>query len=157
MSEHQLSRAAHERLSAEYEDLTTRWRIEIAKLIERARELGDLSENGDYHAAKDEQGMKEGRIRQLKSILEKASIVEELPDGVVGAGTIVTIVYDGDDDDQAERYLVGHIEERTGELDVVSPASPMGAALVGATEGSTVSYLAPGGALQVTILKVERA
>ena len=157
MSEHQLSRAAHERLSAEYEDLTTRWRIEIAKLIERARELGDLSENGDYHAAKDEQGMKEGRIRQLKSILEKASIVEELPDGVVGAGTIVTIVYGGDDDDQAERYLVGHIEERTGELDVVSPASPMGAALVGATEGSTVSYLAPGGALQVTILKVERA
>ena len=157
MSEHQLSRAAHERLSAEYEDLTTRWRIEIAKLIERARELGDLSENGDYHAAKDEQGMKEGRIRQLKSILEKASIVEELPDGVVGAGTIVTIVYDGDDDDQAERYLVGHIEERTGELDVVSPTSPMGAALVGATEGSTVSYLAPGGALQVKILKVERA
>ena len=157
MSEHQLSRAAHERLSAEYEDLTTRWRIEIAKLIERARELGDLSENGDYHAAKDEQGMKEGRIRQLKSILEKATIVEELPDGVVGAGTIVTIVYDGDDDDLAERYLVGHIEERTGELDVVSPTSPMGAALVGATEGSTVSYLAPGGALQVKILKVERA
>ena len=157
MSEHQLSRAAHERLSAEYEDLTTRWRIEIAKLIERARELGDLSENGDYHAAKDEQGMKEGRIRQLKSILEKATIVEELPDGVVGAGTIVTIVYDGDDEDQAERYLVGHIEERTGELDVVSPTSPMGTALVGATEGSTVSYLAPGGALQVKILKVERA
>ena len=157
MSEHQLSRAAHERLTAEYEDLTTRWRIEIAKLIERARELGDLSENGDYHAAKDEQGMKEGRIRQLKSILEKATIVEELPDGVVGAGTIVTIVYDGDDDDLAERYLVGHIEERTGELDVVSPTSPMGAALVGATEGSTVSYLAPGGALQVKILKVERA
>ena len=154
MSEHQLSRAAHERLTAEYEDLTTRWRIEIAKLIERARELGDLSENGDYHAAKDEQGMKEGRIRQLKSILEKATIVEELPDGVVGAGTIVTIVYDGDDDDLAERYLVGHIEERTGELDVVSPTSPMGAALVGATEGSTVSYLAPGGALQVKILKV---
>ncbi len=157
MSEHQLSRAAHERLSAEYEDLTTRWRIEIAKLIERARELGDLSENGDYHAAKDEQGMKEGRIRQLKSILEKASIVEDLPDGLVGAGTIVTIVYDGDDDDLAERYLVGHIEERTGELDVVSPTSPMGAALVGATEGSTVSYQAPGGALQVKILKVERA
>ena len=157
MSEHQLSRAAHERLSAEYEDLTTRWRLEIAKLIERARELGDLSENGDYHAAKDEQGMKEGRIRQLKSILEKATIVEELPAGIVGAGTIVTIVYDGDDDDQAERYLVGHIEERTGELDVVSPTSPMGAAPVGATEGSTVSYLAPGGALQVKILKVDRA
>jgi transcription elongation factor GreA len=157
MSEHQLSRAAHERLSAEYEDLTTRWRIEIAQAIERARELGDLSENGDYHAAKDEQGMKEGRIRQLKSILEKASIVEDLPEGVVGAGTIVTIVYEGDDDDMAERYLVGHIEERTGDLDVVSPTSPMGAALLGAMVGTIVSYQAPGGALQVRILTVERA
>jgi transcription elongation factor GreA len=157
MSEHQLSRAAFERLTAEYEDLTTRWRIEIAQAIERARELGDLSENGDYHAAKDEQGMKEGRIRQLKSILEKASIVEDLPDGVVGAGTIVAIVYEGDDDDMAERYLVGHIEERTGDLDVVSPTSPMGAALLGAHVGSTVSYHAPGGALQVKILSVERA
>ena len=157
MSENQLSRATYDRLTAEYEDLTTRWRIEIAQTIERARELGDLSENGDYHAAKDEQGMKEGRIRQLKSILEKASIVEDLPAGVVGAGTIVTIVYEGDDDDMAERYLVGHIEERTGELDVVSPDSPMGIALLGSKEGTTVSYKSPGGALKVKILTVQKA
>ena len=157
MSENQLSRATYDRLTAEYEDLTTRWRIEIAQLIERARELGDLSENGDYHAAKDEQGMKEGRIRQLKSILEKASIVEDLPEGVVGPGTIVTIVYEGDDDDMAERYLVGHIEERTGDLDVVSPDSPMGIALLGSKEGTMVSYQAPGGALKVKILSVEKA
>jgi transcription elongation factor GreA len=157
MSEKQLSRATYDRLTAEYLDLTTRWRIEIAQTIERARELGDLSENGDYHAAKDEQGMKEGRIRQLKSILEKASIVEDLPAGVVGAGTIVTIVYEGDDDDMSERYLVGHIEERTGALDVVSPDSPMGIALLGSKEGTTVSYKAPGGELKVKILTVEKA
>jgi transcription elongation factor GreA len=157
MSEHQLSRAAHERLQAEYEDLTTRGRIEIAQTIERARELGDLSENGDYHAAKDHQGMMEGRIRQLKSILDKATIVDEVPEGVVGAGTIVTIVYDGDDEDMAERYLIGHIEERTAGLDVMSPGSPMGAALIGSRVGDVVSYEAPGGNLQVKVLAVEKA
>ncbi len=76
MPTHQLSRSAFDRLSAELKDLTTRGRIEVAGKIERARELGDLKENGDYHAAKDEQGHMEGRIRQLESILENAEIVE---------------------------------------------------------------------------------
>src|SRR5215470_14117325 len=123
---HQLSRPAYERLQAEYEDLTTRGRIEIAQAIERARELGDLSENGDYHAAKDQQGHMEGRIRQLEAILENADIVEAGPDGVAAVGTIVTIVYEGDDADMAERYLLGHVEERSGDLDVISPGSPLG-------------------------------
>jgi transcription elongation factor GreA len=157
MSEHQLSRAAFERLHAEYDDLTTRGRIEIAQTIERARELGDLSENGDYHAAKDQQGFMEGRIRQLKSILDQATIVDDVPEGVVGAGTIVTIVYEGDDDDAAERYLIGHIEEKSDGLDVISPGSPMGEALIGAGVGDRVSYQAPGGTLQVKVLSVERA
>src|SRR5829696_3921580 len=81
---HQLSPGAHERLTAELEDLTTRGRIEIAQAIERARELGDLSENGDYQAAKDQQGMMEGRIRQLEAILKHAVIVEEVTEGEVG-------------------------------------------------------------------------
>src|SRR6478672_13211644 len=98
---HQLSRPAYERLQAEYEDLTTRGRIEIAQAIERARELGDLSENGDYHAAKDQQGHMEGRIRQLDSILNNCEIVEGAEEGVVGPGSVVTIVYDGDSDDDA--------------------------------------------------------
>ena len=68
----------------------------MAEKIERARELGDLSENGDYHAAKDEQGHMEGRIRQLEAILEHAEIIEAPEPGVVGPGTIVTIVYEGD-------------------------------------------------------------
>jgi transcription elongation factor GreA len=157
MSEHLLSRSAFERLKAEYDDLTTRGRIQIAQAIERARELGDLSENGDYHAAKDQQGMMEGRIRQLKSILDKAAIVEEVEEGVVGPGTIVTILYEGDDADMAERYLIGHIEERSTELDVISPGSPMGAALIGARVGTTVAYEAPGGTLRVRVLAVEPA
>ena len=157
MSEHHLSRSAHERLQAEYDDLTTRGRIDIAQAIERARELGDLSENGDYHAAKDQQGMMEGRIRHLKSILEKAQIVEGVQEGVVSPGTIVTILYEGDDRDAAERYLVGHIEERTGELDVISPGSPMGTALIGAHVGDVVGYEAPHGTLRVEVLAVVTA
>ena len=152
-----LSRAAYERLQAERTDLTTRGRIEIAQAIERARELGDLSENGDYHAAKDQQGMMEGRIRQLHSILEVAEIVDAADDGIVGPGTIVTLLYDGDGDDMAERYLVGHIEEKSGDLDVMSPGSPLGSALVGSAAGDMVSYKAPGGMLKVKILAVEKA
>ena len=72
---HHLSQAAFDRLQAEYYDLTTRGRIEIAEAIERARELGDLKENGDYHAAKDQQGLMEARIGQLKTILDNASLV----------------------------------------------------------------------------------
>jgi transcription elongation factor GreA len=153
---HQLSRAAYDRLVAEHDDLTTRGRIEIAQAIERARELGDLSENGDYHAAKDQQGHMEGRIRQLETIIENADIVEPGPEGVAAVGTVVTIVYDGDDDDMAERYLLGHVEERTGDLDVISPGSPLGAALVGTAEGETVAYAAPNGELRVRVVKVER-
>ena len=105
MAKHQLSQATYERLKAEYADLTTRGRIEVADKIERARELGDLKENGDYHAAKDEQGHMEGRIRQIESFLEDVEIVPPSPEGVVGLGTIVAIVYEGDSEDAAEHYF----------------------------------------------------
>src|SRR6187431_1646519 len=158
MATHQLSQQAFDRLQAELEDLSTRGRLEVAAKIERARELGDLSENGDYHAAKDEQGHMEGRIRQLESILEHAEIIEAPEPGVVGPGTIVTIVYEGDSDDDAERYLVGHIEEKTDELEVVSPTAPLGAALLGHRTGDTVAYDTPTGAeLRVRILEVTAA
>lgn len=158
METHQLSQETYDRLTAELEDLSTRGRITVAEKIERARELGDLSENGDYHAAKDEQGHMEGRIRQLEAILDRAEILDPPAAGVVGAGSIVTVVYEGDSDDLAERYLVGHIEEATGtDVDVVSPTAPLGAALLGASEGETVSYEAPNGELRVKVLKVESA
>jgi transcription elongation factor GreA len=157
MESHQLSQAAYDRLRAELDDLVTRGRLEVATKIERARELGDLAENGDYHAAKDEQGHLEGRIRQLESLLERAEIIEAPPEGVVGPGCIVTLVYEGDTDDTAERYLVGHIEERSGDLDVISPTAPLGAALIGARPGDVVSFEAPTGELRVRVLEVEAA
>lgn len=154
MAKHQLSKATYERLKAEFADLTTRGRIEVADKIERARELGDLKENGDYHAAKDEQGHMEGRIRQIESFLEDVEIVPPSPKGVVGLGTIVAIVYEGDSEDAAEHYLIGHVEEKPDEnhISVMSPSSPLGSALLGATVGATVSYDAPNGKLQVTVL-----
>jgi transcription elongation factor GreA len=106
-----LTRATYDRLQAELEDLTTRGRVEIARAIEAARALGDLSENGDYHAAKDTQGKMEARIRQIQATLSKARLVEEGgagDPGTVGAGSVVAIRYEGDE--EVERFLVGSIE-----------------------------------------------
>jgi transcription elongation factor GreA len=149
-----LSQAAFDRLKAEYDDLTTRGRVEIARKIEAARELGDLSENGDYHAAKEEQGKMEGRIRQLASMLENAEIVEaEAGGNNVSHGSVVGIRYEGDDD--VERYLVGSIEERHDDLEVISPSSPLGEALLGSAPGDAVSFTAPTGAeLRVEVVSV---
>jgi transcription elongation factor GreA len=152
---HHLSPAAYDRLKAEYDDLTTRGRVEIARKIEAARELGDLSENGDYHAAKEEQGKMEGRVRQLASMLENAEIVEaEAGSSSVSHGSVVGIRYEGDDD--VERYLIGSIEERHDDLDVISPSSPLGEALLGASKGDNVSFTAPTGAqLTVEVVTVD--
>src|ERR1700731_218483 len=76
MADTQLTREAYDRLQAELEDKKTRGRVEIARAIEAARALGDLSENGDYHAAKDSQGKMESRIRQLEAMLDKAVILD---------------------------------------------------------------------------------
>jgi len=151
---HQLSRPAYERLQAEYEDLTTRGRIEIAQAIERARELGDLSENGDYHAAKDQQGKMEARIRQIQGILLDAVVVEATgsSDGSVVVGSIVSIDFG---DGELETYLVGHIEERHDEHDVLSPESPLGSSLLGKKPGDEATYEVNGNALTVKIVKVE--
>ena len=106
MSETHLSREAYDRLRAELEDLTTRGRVDIARAIETARELGDLSENADYHAAREDQGRMEARIRQLQSLVENAVIVEGTPaSDTVETGSIVALRYEGDED--ADRFLVG--------------------------------------------------
>jgi transcription elongation factor GreA len=142
-----LSRAAYDRLKAEFDDLTTRGRIEVADKIERAREEGDLKENAGYHAAKDEQGHMEGRIRQLEHMLEHAEIVDDQK--------LYTILYYGDSDDDSESYVVGHLEEQVEGAEVISASSPLGAALVGASVGELVTYEAPNGQLSVRVLAVE--
>jgi transcription elongation factor GreA len=153
MPETHLSQDAYDRLRAELDDLTTRGRTEIAQTIERARELGDLSENGDYQAAKDDQGKMEARIRQLNALLDRAVIVSGADEGgEVATGSIVSIRYEGDD--EIERYLVGSIEERRDNLAVISPGSPLGRALLGRRAGDRVEYSAPGGTLKVAIVEV---
>jgi transcription elongation factor GreA len=152
----QLTRETYDRLVAELEDLTTRGRNEVATTIEAARALGDLSENGDYHAAKDTQGKMESRIRLLQALLKTATVVEgDANDGSVSAGSIVTLRYDGDDEDDVQRYFVGSIEERRGDMPVVSPSAPLGKALLGKRAGDSVEYEAPGGSLKVTVVDVD--
>ncbi len=152
MTQH-LSQDAYDRLKAEHEDLTTHGRVEIARKIQAARELGDLSENGDYHAAKEEQGKMEGRIRHLAAVLENAEIVDASDSDHVVAGSVVTIRFEGDDDE--ERFLIGSIEERRDDLVVMSPGSPLGAAVLDHAAGDTVEYEANGVLLKVEIISIE--
>ena len=153
MAPHHFSQATYDRLKAEHEQMSTIDRVDIARKIQAARELGDLSENGDYHAAKEEQGKMEGRILHLAALLEDVVIVEnEGGNEVVALGTIVSIRYEGDDD--VETYLIGSIEERHDEHEVISPSSPLGRSLIGAAVGETVSFAAPAGELKVTIAEI---
>ncbi|HEY1827026.1 MAG TPA: transcription elongation factor GreA [Acidimicrobiales bacterium] len=157
-TETKLTQATYDRLQAELEDLTTRGRVEIAAAIESARALGDLSENGDYHAAKDFQGKMESRVRQLQALLKTAQIVDDSDagDGSVSTGSTVTLRYEGDDEDDTQQFFVGSIEERQGDLPVLSPSAPLGQVLMGRSAGETVEYTAPGGVLKVEIVAVDR-
>ena len=113
-----LTQETYDRLQAELEDLTTRGRVEIAQAIEAARALGDLSENGDYHAAKDSPGKMESRIRQLQAILKTAEVVDEARRPTATAshhGHDVTLRYEGDDEDDTMDFFVGSIEEKPGD------------------------------------------
>lgn len=141
-----------DKLKAEFEHLTTVGRVDIARVIEAARLLGDLSENGDYHAAKDHQGKMESRIRQIDQILRNHEIVEKNETSeVVTHASIVAVIYDGDSPDDAQEFFIGSIEEKPEGILVASPTSPLGAALLGRAVGDQVAYDAPSGTLHVTI------
>jgi transcription elongation factor GreA len=114
--------------------------------------LGDLSENGDYHAAKDAQGKMEARIRQLEAMLDDVEVLDGGPSEEVAAGVKVSLRYVGDD--EVERYLVGSIEERDSGAQVISPGSPLGQALMGKKAGEIVTYDAPSGQLEVEVVSV---
>lgn len=148
-----LTQEAYDRLAAELEELSTTGREEIAKRIEAAREEGDLKENGGYHAAKDEQGKQEARIRTLQSLLKNAKVGDApTSSGVVEPGTVVTAVIAGGE----ETFLLGNREIAAGtDLDVYSEASPLGAAIIGLKEGEKATYTAPNGKeIAVEVLKV---
>ncbi len=154
-----LSAEAHERLQSELTDLTGRGRIDIAHRIEQARLLGDLKENGDYHAAKEEQGKMEGRIRKLETLLKHSEIIDknESQDAPkkVSPGVVVELQFL--DEQTSVKFLFGSTEERHADgLDVVSAGSPMGQALEGAVAGDIVSYLAGGTEQGVKVIALGR-
>jgi len=151
MAETYLSQEAHDRLSAELEDLKTNGRPRISAEIEVARAHGDLRENAEYHAAKDEQGRMEARIRQIEALLDRAVIGERVSADEVAPGVVVVLDLDGDE----ETYLVGSREDRHPELDVLSAESPMGSAVLGARAGETRTYETPAGAsLEVRVVAI---
>jgi transcription elongation factor GreA len=144
-SETWLTQEAYDRLSAELEHLSGPARVEITARIAAARAEGDLKENGGYHAAKDEQGKIEARIRQLTQLLREAKVGQPpaATAGVAGAGMVVTVKFvDGDE----ETFLIGSREEAAvTDLTVYSAQSPLGLALTGAKPGESAAYTAPNG------------
>jgi transcription elongation factor GreA len=147
-----LTQAAYDRLKEEMEFLEGDARTKIVEEIARARSHGDLSENAEYHAAKDQQGLQEARIRQIRHMLENAEIIQGDADDTVKPGKLVTIRYK--DEEEPETYFLGLREERGGEHDVLTPDSPVGRALVGRSAGDKVSASVPAGELVVEIVEV---
>lgn len=149
-----LTQEAFDRLALELETLSTTGRDEIVKRIEAARAEGDLKENGGYHAAKDEQGKIEARIRELTEILKQAHVgVEAVDASRVASGTVITAHIHGDE----ERFLLGSREiAGDTDLDVYSENSPLGAAILGLEPGDTTTFTAPSGAeIAVEIIAIE--
>jgi transcription elongation factor GreA len=148
-----LSQDAYDRLKAELDELIAH-RPVIAAEINARREEGDLRENGGYHAAREEQGKQEARIRQLQELLRTAQVGEPPSTDRVGPGTVVTINFD-DDPEDTETFLLGSREiAATTDLTVYSPESALGTAILGARAGQTVTYTAPSGAdIKVTVVE----
>ena len=151
-----LTQEAYERLQRERDELVA-GRPEISARIEAAREEGDLRENGGYHAAKEEQGKQEARIRQLEQLLREAKVGgAPTAAGVAGPGMVVTVRFAGDSG--TERFLLGSREDSAArsDMEVYSAQSPLGRALTGKRKGETASYTLPSGAqMDVEVLDVE--
>ncbi|MFM7542646.1 MAG: transcription elongation factor GreA [Actinomycetales bacterium] len=153
MSKTWLTQEAADRLKSELTDLETVGRTEVVKKIEAARAEGDLKENGGYHAAREEQGKLEARIRQLKGLLENAEIGTAVANAdQVSPGMKVTVEIMGNQ----MQFLLGSREIASGELDVYSEQSPLGAAVLGAKIGESRSYTAPNGkAITVKVIATD--
>jgi transcription elongation factor GreA len=156
MNEVWLTQEAFDRLKAELEHRSGELREEIKARITAAREEGDLKENGGYHAAREEQGKNEGRVRQLTKMLEAAQIgTPEIEEGIVSQGMVVTVHFP--DLDDTETFLLGSREEAAHtSIDVYSPTSPMGAAVLNQAVGAEITYETPSGkTLRIVIVSAE--
>ncbi|KJY36587.1 MULTISPECIES: transcription elongation factor GreA [Streptomyces] len=141
-----LTQAAYDQLKAELDYLSGPARTEIAMKIAAAREEGDLRENGGYHAAKEEQGKQELRVRQLTQLLENAKVgtAPTTAEGEVAPGMLVTIAFDGDEDDTLE-FLLASREYASSDFETYSPQSPLGAGVLGKKVGEDAQYELPNG------------
>ena len=150
-----LTQESFDRLSAELVDRSGPLRSEITKKIELAREEGDLKENGGYHAAREEQGKNEARIRQLKQMLENAQIGTPPSDtGIIAIGHVVTVEFS--DGDSERFWLVSREEAVHATMDVYSPDSPLGNAVIGKKQGDKSSFALPNGKeISILIKNVE--
>ncbi|MER7054960.1 MULTISPECIES: transcription elongation factor GreA [unclassified Streptomyces] len=151
-----LTQEAYNKLKEELEYLTGPARTEISAKIAAAREEGDLRENGGYHAAKEEQGKQELRVRQLTQLLESAKVGEApAADGAVAPGMVVTIAFDGDEDDTLT-FLLASREYASSNIETYSPQSPLGSGVMGHKVGEDAQYELPNGKpASVKILKAE--
>jgi len=147
-----LTEDAYERLRAELETLKTEGRERMSADIEEARSHGDLRENAEYHAAKDEQGKMEARIRQLEELLRDARIGEPPDNDTVRPGLKVVLDVEGDE----ETYFIGSREDHHEDLEILSSESPMGQAVLDAAVGDTVSFTTPTDVtVKVTVRSIE--
>jgi transcription elongation factor GreA len=147
-----LTPETYERLSSELHELKTEGRERVSQQIGQAREHGDIRENADYDAAKNEQGMMEARIRQLEALLSSAVVGEAPASGVAGPGTVVRLDIAGEE----ETYFLGSREEAIDGMEVLSVQSALGQAVTGRKAGEEFSYTTPTGReLPVKLLKAE--
>ncbi len=146
-----LTPSAYDKLRSELEYLKTEGRHEIEERIAEARSHGDLRENADYDAAKNDQGLMEARIRKLEHLIQHSEVREVVDTGKVEIGSVVTVV---DDDGDELEYFVAPQENKVAGLLLASPTSPLGAALMGASVDQEVSYEAPAGTFTVTVVGV---
>ncbi|MBM4793844.1 transcription elongation factor GreA [Streptomyces sioyaensis] len=140
-----LTQEAYDQLKAELEHLSGPARAEITEKIAAAREEGDLKENAGYHAAKEEQGKQELRVRQLTQLLQTAKVGEApAATGVVAPGMVVTIAFDGDPDDTLS-FLLASREYASSDIETYSPQSPLGTGVNGKKVGAQAEYELPNG------------
>jgi len=145
-----LTPAAYQKLQDEYDELTTTGRHHIEERISEARSHGDIRENADYDAAKNEQGLMEARIRKLRHMLDTAEVREAADTGVVEVGSVVTVR----DDSGETEFFVATPENKVPGFLLASPSGPLGKALLGAAVGDTVSYEAPAGTFSCEVVAV---
>jgi transcription elongation factor GreA len=144
--------AALEKLQAEYDNLTTEGRDVVVARIAEARAHGDLKENAEYDSAKNDQGLMEARIRQLKDLIQNANVSEVDDSGAIEVGTVATVV---DEDGDEMEFFVAPAENKVAGMLLASPDSPLGSALLGKRPGDEATYEAPGGTFTYKVKSVQ--